>query len=146
MPCQASQTLLRASRTPPPTPLLLRQQYFSTRFSFLIFLNPHPNIFTIPKMTSTNIQLPDVVLHHLTTLLSTRQHPKTLCPSEVARSLTPTELRSADVSTWRDLMPDIRSYCFQLRDEGSIEILQRGEMVTEPIDEVRGPIRIRKKA
>lgn len=79
-------------------------------------------------------------------LLAKRAHPKTLCPSEVARSFSSSELQALEVSSWRELMPQLREMSFQARDRGEIEILQRGELVTtdRPLDDVRGPIRIRK--
>jgi Protein of unknown function (DUF3253) len=87
------------------------------------------------------------VFPHLNTLLAKREHPKTLCPSEIARALSNSELENAGVSTWRELMPNLRTLCFQMRDQGEIEILQRGEVVPEEQGEadVSGPIRIRKK-
>ena len=54
------------------------------------------------------------------------------------------ELREANVSSWRDLMPSLRLLSFNLRDEGKLEVLQKGEVVTKGINEVTGPIRIRK--
>ncbi|KEF62743.1 uncharacterized protein A1O9_00716 [Exophiala aquamarina CBS 119918] len=84
---------------------------------------------------------------HFLQQLSQRAHPKTLCPSEIARSLSVTELRTLGVREWRDLMPRLRSMAFEARDRGEVEILQRGEVVDEAsgIDDVRGPIRIRRR-
>ncbi|ETI24806.1 hypothetical protein G647_04176, partial [Cladophialophora carrionii CBS 160.54] len=78
-------------------------------------------------------------------LLSRRAYPKTICPSEVARSLSASELQSLGVGEWRDLMPRLRDLAFELRDGGHVEILQRGEVVGPDRGEmdVRGPIRIR---
>ena len=86
------------------------------------------------------------VLPHLQNLLSKREHPKTLCPSEAARALSSAELKCAGAGTWRDLMPAIRSHCFQMRDEGAVEILQRGEVLAEAqtIKNTTGSIRIRR--
>ena len=81
-------------------------------------------------------------------LASKRQPPKTLCPSEVARSFSVAELRDElEVKEWRDLMPLLRTLCFKLRDEGTLEILQRGEVIGDEVGEedVKGPIRIRRK-
>ncbi|KIV96284.1 hypothetical protein PV10_00167 [Exophiala mesophila] len=79
-------------------------------------------------------------------LLQKREHPQTLCPSEVARSFSTSELETLKVASWRDLMPQLRQMSFQARDRGEIEILQRGELVSSDcqLDDVRGPIRIRK--
>ncbi|EXJ60361.1 hypothetical protein A1O7_04513, partial [Cladophialophora yegresii CBS 114405] len=78
-------------------------------------------------------------------LLSRRTYPKTICPSEVARSLSSNELHSLGVREWRDLMPRLREMAFELRDSGHVEILQRGDVVDADRKEadVRGPIRIR---
>jgi hypothetical protein len=78
-------------------------------------------------------------------LLSRRAYPKTICPSEVARSLSSCELQSLGVCEWRDLMPQLREMAFELRDRGDVEILQRGEVVSTErgIGDVRGPIRVR---
>ena len=87
------------------------------------------------------------VLPHLHQLLSKREHPKTLCPSEAARALSTTELKEAGAESWRDLMSIIRSLCFQMRDDGEIEILQRGQVLpeTQTAANTLGPIRVRKK-
>lgn len=84
--------------------------------------------------------------NQFTHLLSQRAHPKTLCPSEVARSLSAADLQELGAQEWRDLMPRLRSMAFEARDRGEIEILQRGEVVdaARGIEDVRGPIRIRK--
>jgi Protein of unknown function (DUF3253) len=85
-----------------------------------------------------------VVRNQLNALLNRRAHPKTLCPSEVARAISIEELEAASAPSWRDLMPGLRTLCFQLRDSGEVEILQKGQVKTEGMDEVTGPIRIRK--
>jgi hypothetical protein len=81
-------------------------------------------------------------------MLNKRVYPKTLCPSEVARSLSADELHVLGVNSWRDMMPALRELCFEMRDRGEIEILQKGEVVPleQGLEETRGPIRIRKKA
>ncbi len=83
---------------------------------------------------------------HLDRLLTHREYPKTICPSEVARSLTATELRQAGVSSWRDTMPLIRSMVWTMRDQGEVEVLQRGQPLARDtaLEDVRGPIRVRK--
>jgi hypothetical protein len=60
----------------------------------------------------------------------------TICPSEVARSLSPND--------WRTLMNDVRTVGLRLASEGTIEITQRGE-VRDPLEEIRGAIRYRLK-
>ena len=83
---------------------------------------------------------------HLQRLLSARAHPKTICPSEVARSLSPTELKTTGVSDWRDLMPVIREHVWREFQKGHVEILQKGEVLDPRIElaEIKGPIRVRK--
>ncbi len=84
---------------------------------------------------------------HLERLLSTREFPKTICPSEAARALSSDDIKEAGAETWRDFMPTIRSYAFELRDEGLIDILQKGNVLppSQGLGETKGPIRLRKK-
>jgi hypothetical protein len=83
---------------------------------------------------------------HLSALLQSRAHPKTLCPSEVARALTPTELETCGATNWRDLMPAIRVIAWEMRARGELEILQRGEVLGMEVgvEDVRGPVRVRR--
>lgn len=66
-------------------------------------------------------------------LAAERGNDKTICPSEVARMLWPDE--------WRIHMEEVRSAAFCLRDEGKVQISQKGREVTD--HKVKGPIRIR---
>lgn len=101
------------------------------------------------KLTSILLSMYSLepVKPHLERLLCSRTYPKTICPSEAARALSADDLKDAGADTWRDLMPAIRKYAFELRDEGVVEILQKG--VVLPLDqslgETMGPIRLRKK-
>lgn len=83
---------------------------------------------------------------HLINLLSNREYPKTTCPSEIARALSQAELDTIEVGTWREAMPQVRELAFGLRNSGSVEILQKGEVLPLSITQetVRGPIRLRK--
>jgi hypothetical protein len=98
--------------------------------------------------TQTPDEVPnlEIAIPHLDLLLSKTDHPKTLCPSEVARALSATELSQAGVSSWRELMPSLRALCFQKHRAGELEILQRGEVLprTQDMESTKGPIRIRK--
>lgn len=95
-------------------------------------------------------QLPDSVKDaigaHLERLLSTRDYPKTICPSEVARSLSSQDLQDAGAQTWRDLMPAIRWLVWERRADGEVEVLQRGVPLSDDVQlqDIRGPIRVRK--
>lgn len=79
-------------------------------------------------------------------LLDTRNHPKTICPSEAARALSAAELRETGASSWRDLMPALRILAFELRDQGRIEIMQKGTVLSteQSLEETSGPIRLRR--
>ena len=88
------------------------------------------------------------VIAHLDRLLESREFPKTICPSETARALSPLELQATGASSWRDLMPAIRKYAFELRDDGKLDILQKGIVLPTSQDytSTTGPIRLRKKS
>lgn len=89
----------------------------------------------------------DLLQHHLERLLSSRPHPKTICPSEVPRALSASELQLVGASDWRDLMPDVREILWRMRDCGEVEILQKGTPLspTIAIEDVKGPIRARRR-
>jgi hypothetical protein len=61
------------------------------------------------------------------------RHPKTACPSEVAKQLDP--------DNWRELMPLVREVALSLQRRGRIDVTQRGR----PVDllALQGPIRLR---
>ncbi|MCJ1236203.1 hypothetical protein MMC14_004181 [Varicellaria rhodocarpa] len=84
---------------------------------------------------------------HLERLLSLREFPKTICPSEAPRALSNDELEAAGVSEWRALMPEARKILWGMRDRGEVEILQGGVPLPNSItlEEVKGPIRARRK-
>lgn len=58
---------------------------------------------------------------------------KSICPSEVARTLFPAD--------WRKHMDEIRAAAFKLQTEHKVQITQKGEPVTEA--GLKGPIRIK---
>ena len=86
-----------------------------------------------------------ILIPHLTRLLSARTFPKTLCPSEVARALSPAELTACNVTGWRDLMDDVRALAWDMRERGEVEVLQGGVVFERERGEIRGPMRIRLK-
>ena len=92
------------------------------------------------KLLSRNTIIP-----HLDRLLYSRDYPKTICPSEVARALSARELDALGLEEWRDLMPEIRELLWDMRQDGEVEILQKG-LVLENIElqDIRGPIRARR--
>jgi hypothetical protein len=64
----------------------------------------------------------------------TRAPDRTICPSEVARVLWPTD--------WRDHMDEVRDVGTELARASAIQITQRG-CARDPHDEIRGAIRYR---
>jgi hypothetical protein len=90
----------------------------------------------------------ELLTSRLNELLSKREHPKTICPSEVARSLSKEELGFCNATNWRDLMPRIRELAWERRCKGELEVLQKGEVLDEEValENVRGPIRLRRRA
>lgn len=56
------------------------------------------------------------------------------------------EVKQSGATNWRDFMPSIRAYAFELRDQGRIEILQKGQVLgqSQTLDNTNGPIRLRK--
>ena len=88
----------------------------------------------------------EILITHLNRLLSARAYPKTICPSEVPRALTATELKTLEVSDWRNLMPEVREMLWDLRQRGQVDILQKGSLVPDDVDlpDIKGPIRARR--
>jgi hypothetical protein len=85
-----------------------------------------------------------LVLAHLNRLLASRAYPKTICPSEVARAFSSEELQQLNADSWRDTMDDVRGVVWQLREQGEVEVLQKGEVIdVASLDDIRGPIRVR---
>lgn len=68
----------------------------------------------------------------LLALVARRAPGRSICPSEVARALTP---------DWRPLMPRVRDVARQLALEGRVAVTQGGA-VRDPDADLRGPIRI----
>lgn len=87
----------------------------------------------------------ETIINHLDRLLTSRDYPKTICPSEVARSMSAEELREAEAPHWRDLMPVVRSLVWERKQRGLVQVLQHGEPLGESValEDIRGPIRVR---
>jgi hypothetical protein len=87
----------------------------------------------------------DIVLSHANRLLSSRDYPKTICPSEVARAFSAPELETLGASSWRDTMDPVRQVMWQKRAAGEVEIMQKGEVINPAsLEDIRGPIRVRR--
>lgn len=86
------------------------------------------------------------VLSHLKQFLDKRQPPKTFCPSEVVRALSASELHLEGAEEWRELMPRVRELVWDLRADGLLEVLQKGEVIGSDVslDNLKGPIRVRR--
>jgi hypothetical protein len=70
-------------------------------------------------------------------LLAARAATATICPSDVARSM------SADESEWRPLMEPVRRAARRMVAAGEVEITQGGSVVDPST--AKGPIRIRRR-
>lgn len=81
-----------------------------------------------------------IISDRLMVLLDSRGEQKTLCPSEVVRSID-TDLPDG----WRAEMPTVRAIAFGMARAGKLSVLQKGEIrdVTK-LEELKGPIRLRK--
>lgn len=88
----------------------------------------------------------DILSPHIGRLLSSREYPKTICPSEIPRALTAPELKAFGSPNWRDLMPEVRQILWKMRQGGEVEILQKGALVPREIalEDLKGPIRARR--
>jgi Protein of unknown function (DUF3253) len=75
------------------------------------------------------------IAEEIISLLLRRDFGKTICPSEVARSLYP--------DNWRDEMEHVRTVARELVKSGKIVITQGGQIM-DP-DLVKGAIRLRLK-
>lgn len=70
-------------------------------------------------------------------MLATRAATSTICPSDVARAITPNE------DEWRALMEPVRRAARRLVASGEVEITQGGTVVDPST--AKGPIRIRRR-
>lgn len=97
-------------------------------------------------MASDASMADDILVRRINELLDSRDYPKTICPSEVPRSLNESELEALGVSHWRDLMPKVREVLWAMQRKEEVEILQRGEPIPETtnLHDIKGPIRARK--
>lgn len=76
---------------------------------------------------------PKRIAEAIDALLAARSADASICPSEVARRLSPDD--------WRALMPRVREVAFAMARAGRVRITQRGCAV-DPLRPVRGPIRL----
>lgn len=67
------------------------------------------------------------------TMATDRGADKTICPSEVARSMFD--------SNWRKHMDDVRQAAVALQQQGKIAITQKG--IPVDVEHIKGPIRIK---
>jgi hypothetical protein len=90
----------------------------------------------------------DFVKPHLERLLTSREWPKTIYPSEAARG----SVVRRGQAEWRDklgaiLCPRFAAMHLTLRYQDQIEILQKGQVLpqSQTLENTTGPIRLRKK-
>ncbi|HIK17118.1 MAG TPA: DUF3253 domain-containing protein [Leptolyngbyaceae cyanobacterium M33_DOE_097] len=76
---------------------------------------------------------PEVIRKVILAKVRSRGLQKTICPSEVARSLNPTD--------WRALMPLVREVGCELANSGAIVVTQKGVVVNP--ETAKGAIRYR---
>jgi len=76
---------------------------------------------------------PEVIRQVLLEKVRSRGSQKTICPSEVARSLSP--------ANWRALMPQVREVGCELANKGAIVVTQKGVVVNPQT--AKGAIRYR---
>lgn len=74
------------------------------------------------------------IRHTIRKLLNLRVTGRSICPSDAARVLYPSD-------EWREQMSAIREVAAEMIAEGELEITQKGEVV-DPLH-ARGPIRLR---
>jgi hypothetical protein len=78
----------------------------------------------------------DQIAAEILRLTEQRGAAKSICPSDVARSLAPEE------AAWRRLLGLVRLVAVDLARQGRIEVLRKGKPV-DPSEEIRGVIRLR---
>jgi hypothetical protein len=81
----------------------------------------------------------DVIRDKVLSMCMKRGSSKTICPSEVARSLFHSE------PEWRAAMPLVREVAFGMHKDGIIRICQRGKPLAATVttvEQLRGPIRL----
>jgi hypothetical protein len=84
------------------------------------------------------MQVPDEEIRKaIADLLGKRSLTATICPSEVARTLTSTH--------WRAVIPKVRELAVAMAADGLLEIRQGGRVIPNG-DPLRGPIRLARPA
>jgi hypothetical protein len=74
-----------------------------------------------------------IISQNILSMATERGADKTICPSEVARSMFPAD--------WRKHMNEVREAAIDLHLEGKVTITQKGEPVD--VNHIKGPIRIK---
>jgi hypothetical protein len=78
----------------------------------------------------------EAVAAEILRLTALRGKAKSICPSEVARSL------ATDEAAWRRLLGPVREAASDLAWQGRIDVLRKGKPV-DPGEQIRGVIRLR---
>jgi hypothetical protein len=74
-----------------------------------------------------------LISHTILQMATERGADKTICPSEVARTLFP--------ANWREHMDEVRQSAIELQRARQVSITQKGEPVDT--ENIKGPIRIK---
>ena len=74
--------------------------------------------------------------------------PASFKASEVAQQLDHNELVAMGFESWKDALPAVIELAFELREEGSCELIKSGQVLGDDVSayEVQGGIRIRPTA
>ena len=77
--------------------------------------------------------MPNNIAQTILQMASQRAPDKTVCPSEIARTLFPDD--------WRKHMDEIRAEAIKLQNAGEVQITQKGKAVD--VEHIKGPVRIK---
>ncbi|WP_072572261.1 DUF3253 domain-containing protein [Granulibacter bethesdensis] len=92
-----------------------------------------------PHSPSTRIKVsPQAIDAEIIRLTTERGSTSSICPTEVARALAPTE-------EWRRLLSQVRRQAARLANAGLIDVLRKGKPLPQPVtpDTMRGVLRLR---
>ena len=100
-----------------------------------------------PKtMKSTDAIRSPAILHRFHHFLDHTDPPASFKASEVAQELSHNELIALGYETWKDAVPAVIELAFELREEGTCELIKGGQVLGEDVEvyDVGGAVRIRR--
>jgi hypothetical protein len=93
----------------------------------------------VPRSAARDAAIDDARIEsELLRMLAQRDPESSCCPSDIARSLAP-----SDEAAWRGLMPRIRAAAARLASSQRV-IVTRGSRTLQPEEYAGGPVRIRR--